>query len=139
MQTETQSLISPADVAELDKIYGATTKSSTLSPEDISALDTIYGVTQQPIASQTKEPGFLASIGNAIADPFIALGGGVQNAIRAGGRAVGFDTPAQTELPSVFGGTVDPVGYRDGQELGALDTAQQFAGNFIILITYFHF
>lgn len=80
--------------------------------------------TQQP--EQNKEPGFLASIGNAIVDPFIALGGGVANIIRP---MIGQETSGE-KIPSLFGGEgVNPIGYRDGKELGALDTAGQLAGN----------
>lgn len=116
----------------LEEIYGVQTSNTQVATSGRRSLEEIYGVSNNEtpaINQEVKQPGFLASIGNAITDPFAAIGGGVQNAIRAGGRALGFNTPAQTELPSAFGGTVNPVGYRDGQELGALDTTGQLAGN----------
>lgn len=81
---------------------------------------------QQPEAPQVDKPGLLASIGNAITDPFVALGGGVANIIRP---MIGQEVNRE-KIPSIFGGEgVNPVGSRDGQELGAVDTAQQLAGN----------
>ena len=130
----------------LDSIYGVNS-SATTSPSH--PLDAIYGAsntqTQQQQWSQSlsdvgmpsmqeRTPGFLErgvqAIGKAITDPISAIGGGVQNAIRAGGRALGMDTPAAPTVPSVFGGEpVNPVGYRNGQELGPVDTALQGAGD----------
>lgn len=79
-----------------------------------------------PEAPQVEKPGLLASIGNAITDPFVALGGGVANIIRP---MIGQEVNRE-KIPSIFGGEgVNPVGSRDGQELGAVDTAQQLAGN----------
>lgn len=81
---------------------------------------------QQPETPQAEQPGLLASIGNAITDPFLALGGGVANLIRP---MIGREASGE-KIPSIFGGEgVNPIGYRDGQELGAVDTAQQLAGN----------
>lgn len=81
---------------------------------------------QQPEAPQVEKPGLLASIGNAITDPFVALGGGVANIIRP---MIGQEVNRE-KIPSIFGGEgVNPVGSRDGQEIGAVDTAQQLAGN----------
>lgn len=112
----------------LDAIYGYKQSSSQATGVSSNPLDEIYGVTQPiSVASQpVKEPGFLASIGNAITDPFIALGGGVANIIRP---MIGQEVNRE-KIPSLFGGDgVNPVGSRDGQELGALDTAGQLVGN----------
>lgn len=82
--------------------------------------------TASPEAPQVEKPGFLASIGNAITDPFVALGGGVANIIRP---MIGQEVNRE-KIPSIFGGEgVNPVGSRDGQELSGGETAQQLAGN----------
>lgn len=99
--------------------------------ENVSKYFREYAGTQQSSVSQvetpqSKEPGLLGSIGNAITDPFLSLGGGVANVLRT---ATGREQSGE-KIPSLFGGAgVNPVGYRDGKELGVSDATQQLAGN----------
>lgn len=78
---------------------------------------------------QVKEPGLIKrgiqAVGSAFTDPFVALGGGVANIIRP---AIGREVD-RSPIPGLFGGEVNPVGSRDGQEVGAVDIAKQFVGN----------
>ena len=108
----------------LDKIYNVSSSGSQSHP-----LDAVYGVANSQTPKQdwskslsdvgvpnipVNSPGIIErgvkAIGKSIADPLTAIGGGIQNAIRAGGRAVGLNTPAVTSNPSLFGGNVDAVG-----------------------------
>lgn len=123
----------------LDKIYNVSATASSGHP-----LDKIYGVAnsqtpQQEMAKSLTDVGApniperkqgliergVKAIGSAITDPFVALGGGVANIIRP---VIGQEVN-RSPIPGLFGGEVNPVGSRDGQELGALDTAKQFVGN----------
>lgn len=123
----------------LDKIYNVSATASSGHP-----LDKIYGVanSQTPQQDWSKSlsdvgvpnipvhtPGLLErgvkAVGSAITDPFVALGGGVANLIRPViGREADY-----SPIPGIFGGQVDPVGARNGQEVGAVDTAKQVVGN----------
>ena len=123
----------------LDKIYNVSATASSGHP-----LDKVYGIansqTPQDLMKQagadvglpnipTRTPGLLErgvkAIGSAITDPFVALGGGVANIIRPViGREADYSS-----IPGLFGGEVNPVGARDGKEIGAVDTAKQFVGN----------
>lgn len=123
----------------LDKIYNVSATASSGHP-----LDKIYGVAnsqtpQQEIAKSLtdagapslpeRKPGLIErgvkAIGSAITDPFVALGGGIANIIRP---AIGQE-PNYEPNTGLFGNKVDPVGARDGQEIGAVDTAKQVVGN----------
>lgn len=93
-----------------------------------------YKVPEMP--STEVDNGFLveglkAGVKSAVDLP-VAIGGGLQNAIRAGGRAFGMNTPAQTSYPSLLGTKsepVAPIGYNEqGQELGPGRTALQLGG-----------
>lgn len=123
----------------LDKIYNVSATASSGHP-----LDKIYGIANSQTPQQemskslsdvgvpnipVKEPGLIkrgiAAVGSAITDPFVALGGGVANLIRpAIGREADY-----SPIPGLFGGQVNPVGARDGKEVGAVDTAKQVVGN----------
>ena len=123
----------------LDDIYNQYNQQNQGTP----SLDDIYnhyngqtpqlnlGSVPQADTAPVDKTSRLASVGNFFTDPFSQIGGGVENAIRAGGRAIGMDTPAQPYVPSVFGGQTNPVGYRNGVELGPTDTAVQGAGDLI--------
>lgn len=123
----------------LDKIYNVSATASSGHP-----LDKIYGVAnsqtpQQEMSKSLSDVGVpnipvqkpniikrgIAAVGSAITDPFVALGGGVANLIRpAIGREADY-----SPIPGLFGGQVNPVGARNGQEVGAVDTAKQVVGN----------
>lgn len=107
----------------LESIYGLA-NSQTPQQEMSQALSDV-GVPNIP----EHKPGLIErgvkAIGSAITDPFLALGGGVANLIRpAIGREADY-----SPLPGLFGGEVNPVGARNGQEVGAVDTAKQVVGN----------
>ena len=122
----------------LDKIYNVSATNSG------HPLDAVYGVANSQTPKDqmnksfadvgmpnipTRTPGLIErgvkAIGSAITDPFVALGGGVANIIRP---IIGQEAN-YAPIPGLFGGEVNPVGARDGQEIGAVDTAKQFVGN----------
>lgn len=122
----------------LDKIY------NTSSTNSGHPLDAVYGMAnsqtpQQEMSQSLSDvgvpnlpvhtPGIIErgvkAIGSAITDPFVALGGGVANIIRP---VIGREAD-RAPIPGLFGGEVNPVGSRNGQEVGAVDTAKQFVGN----------
>ncbi|TXG77198.1 hypothetical protein E6Q11_03195 [Candidatus Dojkabacteria bacterium] len=83
---------------------------------------TTYVQPQQP----EEKPGFFRSVAQSIAQPFESIGQGLLNELRQG---TGLEGGVKKEAKGFFGNKVDPVGYRGGQELGAGETAKQFAGN----------
>lgn len=124
----------------LEQIYGST---STTVNSARPSLDSIYGggsQTSSPITQPAPKQGFFQGLGNVITRPFTSIGGGVQNLVRAGASAIGVPESVlgsqQAYTPSVFGGQTDTTGYRDGEELGAMDTTQQLAGNLAEGLSY---
>jgi hypothetical protein len=117
----------------LEELYNQTQPKtpSRRSLEDIYASSSGQTKIQPPVEFEQPLMGANTGLPKRIVSGVIeaptAIGGGVMNAIRAGGRAVGMDTPAQPYVKNIFGDNVDPVGYRGGKELGALDTAIQGA------------
>jgi hypothetical protein len=85
-----------------------------------------------PAGSDTKQPLPIEIAKQAITSAVelpTSIGGGVMNAIRAGGRTVGMDTPAVTSNKSLLGSGVAPIGYnQQGEELGGWDTTKQAIG-----------
>lgn len=80
----------------------------------------------------------LAGIAEGATNLPTSVGGGFQNALRAGGRELGMNTPAVPSNPSVLTGSpVAPIGYNEqGQELGPIRTGVQAAGAGLEALSY---
>lgn len=94
-------------------------------PNKITPENFDYGSIEQAQAEGRKSRGMelVKDFGNALTEAPMVLGGGVLNAAT---QAVG-GTPQATYM-NPLGTQQDALGYRDGQELGAWDTAKQGAG-----------
>lgn len=139
MKTEPQSLISPADIAELDKIYGATATSSTLSPEDIAQLDEIYGGATMssngvPQATPQSEKGFFAGI----VDPLSKFGGSVLKTLLPSSLENLPTGPqlGQGQVSGLTGNVIDVAGFKQGQELTGTEYAKDVVGTTAQALSY---
>lgn len=118
----------------LDQIYGVSKGASTKTSSSSNPLDSIYGVKPSPInygeipsadtapVDKMERLGTLAKgVGDAFADPFREAGSATANIFRGPESDV-------KSYKNFSGEDVNVPGYKNGQEVGAVDTAIQAAG-----------
>lgn len=85
---------------------------------------------------KTQEQSFGESIGKAVLDPLSKIGGSVAKTLLPTSLE---GSVAGGQTPSVFGGNVDLVGFKDGQRMNTSDTVKDIAGTALTGASYLPF